>query len=196
MSIITKELAESRMCTHPYEKTACCVSDLSQIVDQMEKNHTLTMKLLDLLVKTVVDQSSLNTAKHIAETYRDAGIMSGLLCEHICHRLEIIIHPENQKEATEDQSDFSSNEEIDKYIVSADRHTLKYFVVGEAYSNVEYLRNLELAERNVDGYVTLGDMPENIAVLTKVFFENIYNFKSNDYHEYAKQLGLLDDDTK
>ena len=194
MSIITEALSKKRMALRPDEHDACCVDDISIIINQMEINHQNAMELISCLGKMVTDEETLSSAKKVIENLKETGCISGKMCGHICYFLDVTIHSYNRKSVTDGMYDFSQIEDLEKYIISNNRWVVNEVILYNAFTGVERARDLKRAEFVIDAHYREGDIPGNIALLTKVFYENIYNCRAKDFHDFAREFGYLNED--
>lgn len=195
MSIITETIAKKRMAPRPVGNDACCVDDIGNIIDQMEINHKSTMELVNCLHKLVTDEETLSSAKKIVDSCRDAGSISGKMSSNICYFLDVSIHPEKRATVRENEYDFSKVEDLEKYIIGNNRWVVNEVILHNAFACVERVRDLGQAEMVIDSHYKLGDIPGNITLLIKVFYENIYHCRAHDFHDFAREFGYLKEDT-
>ncbi len=181
---ITHELSESRKAVRPNDTPACAVNDISVIAELMKENKENTLQLVQLLNSTITDQNSLMTAINIVTNYQNAGIISGNLVEHIKLELSTVLDPDAAKN-NEDPHAYQTIETIENYIDGNYRWQMREVILWHAFE-LEQLRNLKNVEYVIDCHVSQGNMPQNIATLTKMYYENIYNCHANDFHDFAE----------
>ena len=187
--IITKEVAASRVAPRPDNIPACAVNDIQVILDQMECNKTNALALLKSLNKSVKDEESYRLARNVVEVFHKMGCVSYRLAQHMQEELSVVYKPESRRIPEEGCCDFSTYEGIASYIESNDNWVIKEIILWEAFA-LEQGRNLKHQEFVIDAHLSEGNIPENVAILIKMFYENIYNFKANDFHEFAKDYGF------
>ncbi len=181
---ITPELSISRQAIRPNDTPACAINDIAVIAELMAQNKKNTLQLIQLLNSTVKDDESLKTAIDIVQNYRDTGVISGNLFEHIKLELCTVLNPDAAKNS-EDSHAYQTLESIENYIDGDYRWQMREVILWHAFE-LEQLRNLKNVEFVIDCHVSQGNMPENVATLTKMYFENVYNCLANDFHDFAE----------
>lgn len=187
--IKTKEIATRRVALRPDDIPVCAVNDIRVILNQMERNKTNTLALLQALNKSVKDAESYRLARNVVEVFHKMGCVSYRLAQHMNEELSVVYNPESRRIPEEGCCDFSSYEGIASYIEGNDNWVMKEIILCEAFA-LEQSRNLKQQEYVIDAHLSEGNIAENVAVLTKMFYENIYDFKANDFHDFAKDYGF------
>ena len=163
-------------------KPAVYVDDLSVIVDKMRDNKEQILSLLDTLNDLVTDMETYDIAARIVDNYHKAGVISGYLADHIKEELLNQINPK-EKTSLNEGYDHISKDWIVEYIDNSNQWAIREVILHTA-TTLKHTGNLESCEATIYYYVSGGDIPENIGILTIMWLENIYTGDAQSFIEY------------